>query len=189
MRRSDESTYPPGPAATRRADPSPTSKDGAEPPVSKTRRKHAMLALQDLGETLATLSPARLAALALPERLGEAIATARKLTRHEARRRQMQFVGRLMRDIDPAPIEAQLANWAAAPNREKARIASVERWRARLLETPGALDELCGRYPRTDRPRLAALLARATQERARGAPPHAFRELFRELNALLSTSE
>ena len=147
-----------------------------------------MLALQDLGETLTELSPARLAALALPERLAEAIATARKLTRHEARRRQMQFVGRLMRDIDPAPIEAQLARWAVAPNAEKARIATVERWRQRLLEEPDALDDLCAQSGRADRPRLAALIARAADERHRGSPPHAYRELFRELNALLNTS-
>jgi ribosome-associated protein len=187
MRRSDETPQPPGQEAARRSGPSAAS-DKAEPPVSKTQRKHAMLALQELGETL-TVSPARLSALALPERLAEAITTARKLTRHEARRRQLQFVGRLMRDIDPAPIEAQLANWAVAPNREKARIASVERWRTDLLENPSALDELCAQAPGVDRPRLAALIARATHERSRGAPPHAFRELFREINTLLSTSE
>jgi len=188
MRRSDERPQPPGQEAARRSGPS-AAPDKAEPPVSKTQRKHAMLALQQLGETLTELSPARLSALALPERLTEAITTARKLTRHEARRRQLQFVGRLMRDIDPAPIEAQLANWAVAPNREKARIASVERWRTDLLENPSALDELCAQAPGVDRPRLVALIARATHERSRGAPPHAFRELFREINTLLSTSE
>ena len=188
MQRSDETPRRPGQEASRRADPSAEPDNKADPTVSKTRRKHAMLALQDLGEKLTELRPDRLAALALPERLAEAIATARKLTRHEARRRQMQFVGRLMRDIDPAPIEAQLAHWAVAPNAEKARIADVERWRARLLEQPDALDQLCSRSPRADRPRLAALVARAAEERSRGSSPHAYRELFRELNSLLSTS-
>ena len=189
MRRSDETPQPTGPEANQRTGSSATPDDTVEPPVSKTRRKHAMLALQDLGETLTELSPARLSALALPERLVEAITTARKLTRHEARRRQMQFVGRLMRDIDPEPIEAQLANWAVAPNKEKARIASVERWRARLLAELDALDELCAQSRSADRPRLASLIARAAHERSRGAPPHAFRELFREVNTLLSTIE
>ncbi len=189
MHRSDETSRPPGPEATRRTKPSATAGHEVDAPVSKTRRKHAMLALQDLGEVLTELNPARLAALELPERLAEAIATARKLTRHEARRRQMQFVGRLMRDIDPVAIEAQLANWAVAPNAEKARIASVEQWRARLIAEPDALDQLCAQARNTDRPRLAALIARAGTERSRGSPPHAFRELFRELNALLSTGE
>ena len=155
-------------------------------PVSKTRRKLAMIELQDLGETLTQLSPARLAVLELPERLVDAIGIARRLDRREGRRRQMQYIGRLMRDIDPAPIEAQLALWSNAPNAEKARIAAVERWRARLLEEPASLDELCATAPRADRPRLAALVARAAAERVRGSPPHAYRELFRELNELLS---
>jgi ribosome-associated protein len=188
MQRSDETPRRPGQEASRRAEPSAEPDDKVDSTVSKTRRKHAMLALQDLGETLTGLKPDRLAALELPERLAEAIAIARKLTRHEARRRQMQYVGRLMRDIDPAPIEAQLANWAVAPNAEKARIADVERWRKRLLEEPGALEVLGTQFPRADRPRLAALVARAAEERGRGSPPHAYRELFRELNVLLSTA-
>jgi ribosome-associated protein len=187
MQRSDERPRRPGQEASRHADPSGKPDDKADAAISKTRRKHAMLALQDLGETLTELKPERLAALALPERLAEAIATARKLTRHEARRRQMQFVGRLMRDIDPLPIEAQLASWAVAPNAEKAHLAAVERWRARLLEEADALDQLCLLSPGADRGRLAALVVRAAEERRQGSPLHAYRELFRELNRLLST--
>ena len=85
-----------------------------------------MHALQHLGEALVGLSPSRLASLALPERLAEAIAEARTITRWEARRRQMQFIGRLMRDVDPEPIQASLDQWADAPNEEKARIANVD---------------------------------------------------------------
>ena len=172
--------------ATDRAEPDATGNEPA--PISKTRRKLAMIELQDLGEVLSQLSPARLAALALPERLVDAIGIARRLNRREARRRQMQYVGRLMREVDPAPIEAQLAQWSAAPNAEKARIAAVERWRTRLLEAPAALDELCATAPRADRDRLVALVARTNEERARGSPPHAYRELFRELNTLLSSN-
>jgi ribosome-associated protein len=174
----------PDATATDRVDADATANEPV--PVSKTRRKLAMIELQDLGEVLSQLSPARLAALELPERLVDAIGIARRLNRREARRRQMQYVGRLMREIDPAPIEAQLAQWSAAPNAEKARIAAVERWRARLLEAPAALEELCATAPRADRHRLLALMARSNEERARGSPPHAYRELFRELNTLLS---
>lgn len=148
-----------------------------------------MLALQDLGEALVGLSPSRLAALALPERLADAVAAAGRLTRREARRRQLQYIGRLMRDVDPAPIEARLAQWSVAPHAEKVRLAAVERWRERLLVEPDAIDELRAASPRMDRPRLAALAARAAAERARGAPPHAYRELFRELNALLASAD
>jgi ribosome-associated protein len=153
---------------------------------SKTRRKAAMHALQDLGEALVLLTPERLAALALPERLADAILQARHITRWEARRRQMQFIGRLMRDVDPLPIQAKLEQWAGASNAEKARLAHVERWRTRLLSEADALDRLCAENARADRPRLAALVARIRDERAHGEPPHAYRELFRTLNALFA---
>ena len=189
-RRRGQEAAPDGIAAPEARDVAdPDADAAATTPVSKTRRKLAMIELQDLGEVLTQLSPARLAVLELPERLVDAIGIARRLNRREARRRQMQFVGRLMRDIDPTPIEAQLAQWSAAPNAEKARIAAVERWRARLLEAPAALDELCATAPRADRPRLAALIARTGDERVRGSPPHAYRELFRELNTLLSRND
>jgi len=155
---------------------------------SKTRRKADMHALQDLGEAMVLLSPARLAALALPERLADAIADARQITKWEARRRQMQFIGRLMRDVDPVPIQARIEQWAGAPNAEKARLANVERWRTRLLSEVGALDQLCAENATADRPRLAALVARVQDERTHAQPPHGYRELFRMLNALFAAS-
>ena len=97
--------------------------------MSKTRRKAEMHDLQSLGEALVRLPAARLAELGLPERLADAIEQARAISKHEARRRQMQFIGRLMRDVDPDPIRARLAQWGEAPAAEKARLAAVERWR------------------------------------------------------------
>ncbi len=158
------------------------------PALSKTRRKTEMHDLQSLGETLVQLSAPRLSELGLPERLFDAIEQARAITKHEARRRQMQYIGRLMREVDPDPIRAHLAQWGAAPAAEKARLAAVERWRERLLADPAALDQLCAAAPHADRARLSALVARVQGERARAAPPHAYRELFRALNTLLSTA-
>lgn len=71
-----------------------------------------MHALQDLGRELVLLEPSKVASLDLPERLAEAIALARRLTRHEAKRRQMQYIGRLMRDVDPQPLIDALARWS-----------------------------------------------------------------------------
>jgi ribosome-associated protein len=153
-------------------------------PVSKTRRKKAMHDLQALGEALVALDRSRLATLDLPERLADAIAQARTVTKHEARRRQMQYVGRLMRDVDPAPIAATLAQWARGPRAEKAQFAAVEHWRDRLLADDAALDELLALHPGADRPRIAALVHDARREREAGGPPHRFRELFRRLKAL-----
>jgi len=86
----------------RARDASPKENEALEPP-SKTRRKQEMHALQDLGEALVALDPQRLASLDLPERLTDAIKLARTVTRHEARRRQLQYIGRLMRDVDAEP--------------------------------------------------------------------------------------
>jgi ribosome-associated protein len=174
----------PDPDATAR----PADADAAELPPSKTRRKAEMHALQDLGEALTALSPARLATLAaeaqLPERLVEAIAEARGITAWGGRKRQLQFVGKLMRDVDPEPIRRRLDAWAHGHDLDTAHQHALERWRERLLAEPDAQDALAQAYPTLDRPRLRALLARAREEREHGAPPHAYRELFRFLKAL-----
>ena len=94
-----------------------TAPDGAPPQPSKSARKRAMHELQALGEELCAIDPARLAELALPESLAEAIGDARRITAHEARRRQLQFIGRLMRDIDPEPIRAALARYHSGHRR------------------------------------------------------------------------
>jgi ribosome-associated protein len=157
-------------------------------PPSKTRRKAEMHALRDLGEALVALDPRRFAELAaeaeLPDRLVDAIREARSITAWGGRKRQLQYVGKLMRDVDPQPIRRCLDLWAHGQAIDAARQHALERWRERLIAEPAALDLLAARKPRLDRPRLRALIAQARDERARGRPPHAFRELFRELKAL-----
>ena len=159
----------------------------AAPAPSKTRRKRDMEALQDLGARLVELDADRLATLGLPERLVDAVALARRITRHEARRRQLQYIGRLMRDIDPGPVEAAFARWAEGPAEERARFAALERWRTRLLEEPAALDAFVAEYPEADRAALHRAVAAALEERARGGPPHHQRALFRALRTLVKT--
>ena len=154
--------------------------DGAAPP-SKTRRKHAMHALQDLGEELVSLDPARLRTLDLPEALHDAVTLARTITRHEARRRQMQYIGRLMRDVDPAPLELALRRWSEGPAEERARFAALERWRTRLLDEAGGLVDFVAAHPAADRAELASLVHAARAERTAGGPPHRQRALFRAI--------
>ena len=107
----------------------PTDGEAAGARPSKTRLKHEMEALQELGETLVSLDAARLRSLELPERLVDAVVLARGITKHEARRRQMQYLGRLMRDVDPAPIRAALERWAAGAPSDHALFAAAEHWR------------------------------------------------------------
>lgn len=143
-----------------------------------------MLALQTLGTTLVDLDPARLAALDLPEPLAEAIAQARSIVKHEARRRQLQYIGRLMRDVDAAPIRAALERADALSHAERARFAAAERWRERLLADDSALTAFVTAHPAADRAELATLVREARAERASGRPPHRFRALFRRISEL-----
>lgn len=174
------------PADALEAPSADAGKDGLPP--SKTRRKAEMHALQDLGEALIRLDPKRLAEIAseaaLPERLVDAIREAQSITAWGGRKRQLQFVGKLMRDVDPEPVRRRLALWAHGHAVDSARQHALEQWRDRLIAEPAALDLLAAEKPRLDRPRFRALIARARDEQARGQPPHAFRELFRELKAL-----
>jgi ribosome-associated protein len=150
---------------------------------SKSQRKRESHALQDLGSELVELSDEQLAAIDMPENLRDAVLEARRLAgRHEARRRQMQYVGKLMRHIDPAPIRERIDSYKAVSTAATARLHLLERWRARLLEDDAALTELMSAYPHADAARIRTLVRNAERERAGGQPPKSFRALFQLLN-------
>src|SRR5687768_11187128 len=107
--------------------------------ISKSRRKREMLALQDLGVELIELNDQQLAAIELPEILRDAVLEARRITDFEGRRRQTQYVGKLMRTVDPAPIRARLGSWKAQSRSHTAQFKRVEALRERLLGEEGAL--------------------------------------------------
>jgi len=148
---------------------------------SKTRRKQEMHELQELGAALVGLSSAHLEAMSLPEELARAVREARRIQSHGARRRQVQFIGRLMRDLDPEPIRAQLAAVEGGSAAARARHQRLEHWRARLMADDGALTEFAREYARADLQQLRALLRNARREQAEGRPPRAFRDLFRAI--------
>jgi ribosome-associated protein len=149
--------------------------------LSKTRRKQEMHELQALGAALVGLSATHLERMALPVALAQAVHEARRIGSHQARRRQVQYIGRLMRGIDAEPIRAQLAAVHGGSAQERARHQRVERWRARLLEDDGALTEFARAHAAGDLQRLRALIRNARREQAAGRPPRALRELFRVL--------
>jgi ribosome-associated protein len=152
---------------------------------SKTQRKREMHELQALGVRLVELNPAQLAAIGLPEGLRDAIEFAQRTTKHEARRRQMQYIGKLMRSVDPEPIREKLKVWDGVSAEHTARQHRVERVRDRLLEDDSALDELRRAHPAIDVRHLRALARKAREERAAGTPPRAYRELFRTLREII----
>ena len=161
----------------------------AEEKPSKTQRKRAMHELQELGERLIGLNPEQLAAIALPENLHEAVEQAQRITRHEARRRQLQYIGRLMRAVDPEPIREKLKVWDGVSTEETARVHRIERWREKLLENDGAIGALVHAHPGIDTQRLRALARNAREERNAGRPLRAYRELFRALRDIIADSQ
>jgi len=122
------------------------SADLIDLPVSKTRLKQAMTSLQELGVELVELRDDQLTRIPLPEGLRDAIGAARRIRSREGRRRQLQYIGRLMRDTDAEPIRDALAT-ITAPVREAVRAQQLaERWRERLLTEDVALAELASRH-------------------------------------------
>jgi ribosome-associated protein len=152
--------------------------------VSKTRRKQEMHELQALGAALVELPEARILSLDLAEDLREAVLEAKRISSHEARRRQLQYIGRLMRDVDPAPIRARLEALEGSSAEAIARHKRLEQLRERLLADDGALTELVAAHPGADAQALRTLIRNARREHKEGRPPRAFRELFRALKSL-----
>jgi ribosome-associated protein len=161
---------------------------GAPTRPSKTARKHAMHDLQALGVALIALEPRRLAELELPERLADAIGAARRITAHEGRRRQIQYVGRLMREVDPAPIREALDRLEQVPREQKARFAAVEAWRTRLVDDPAALDLFLAQYPDADRAALVRAVDLVRNAAGSGHAPRPGRELFRLLRKVVDAA-
>ena len=148
-------------------------------PVSKTKKKQAMHALQDIGKELVKLPANKLERLDLPEELRRAVEDCRRFTKHEAIRRQMQYIGRLMRGVDEAPIARQLAAWRGESDEEKALLHRIERWRDRLIENDEALTLFLNEYPQTDATQLRQLIRNARHEAANNKPPKSSRAIFR----------
>jgi ribosome-associated protein len=165
---------------------SPDIPDAAQPGErpSKSQRKRAMHALQDLGAALVALSAERLASIEMPEDLRQAVREAQRLTRHEARRRQLQYIGRLMRDVDPLPIREALAALNGGSAAETARQHRLERLRERLLEDEATLTEIGSAFPGADLQHLRQLRRNALREREQARPPRSYRELFRALREM-----
>jgi ribosome-associated protein len=146
--------------------------------VSKTRKEREMTELQALGAALVDVPAAQLKGL-LSEQLLEAVLEAKRITSHEAKRRQLQYIGRLMRDVDPAPIRARLAEIEGGSAQAVARHKRLETWRSRLLEDDAALTEFAAEHPGADLQALRALIRNTRKEQKEGKPPRSYRELFR----------
>ncbi len=145
---------------------------------SKTKRKEAMHELQDLGAQLVELSVGQLKRINLPENILHAVRECQKITAHGARRRQIQFIGKLMRGTDDEPIRAGLALIRGESSAETARLHRLERLRTRFLEDETVLSEIAGLWPDADLQHLRQLRRNALKEQEAGKPPKSFRAIF-----------
>ena len=159
--------------------------DAAPERISKSQHKRDMAALQALGASLLDLPQARVDALPISEDLAAALRVARRITSHEARRRQVQYIGRLMREEDPAPIRAALAAAAGQSAAARAHHRQLEQWRERLIADDAALTAFASEHPAADLQVLRTLIRNARREIAGAHPPRAQRELFRLVRGLL----
>jgi len=156
-----------------------------ELPPSKTKIKKQMHELRDLGAELTGLSKDQLAQLDLPENLHDAIREMKNINKFGAQRRQMQYIGKLMREVDTTPILAKLDGWKGTSQRHVAYMHLLERWRDRLLESDGALTELLSDHPQADVQHLRALIRNAKKEISANKPPKNYREIFQVLKEII----
>jgi len=152
---------------------------------SKTQLKKEMHDLQALGEALVELGDDRLTALALPEPLLDAVREFQRTRSHEGRRRQMQYIGKLMRHADAEPIREAVAASRLGRARDALALHEAEHWRSELIAGDAALTAWTTRHPGTDLQQLRSLIRAARKEAAEPGPPgaaprkgRAFRELF-----------
>jgi ribosome-associated protein len=153
-------------------------------PPSKTKLKNEAEAQQALGVRLCELSKEKLLKLDLPESVYAAVLESKKITANGAIRRHRQYLGRLMREIDTAPIEEQLAKWDGKNQEENAKFHQLERWRERMIKDMKVLDEFIALYPQTDIQQMRTLIRNAQKEMLANKPPKSSREIFKLLREM-----
>jgi ribosome-associated protein len=154
--------------------------------LSKSARKREAATLQELGVKLSALPDQEIKDLDLPENLFIALRALRRLPSHGAQVRQRQYIGKLMREIDPEPVLAKLAERKQRHDVEIRQFQQIERWRDRLLsDAADAVDAFLQEVPTADRATLLRLVEKASRERAEQRSPVGARELFAYLRQML----
>jgi ribosome-associated protein len=157
---------------------------------SRSQQRREALEVLELARQLSELTPQQIARLPVPDSLIPHIDETRRIPSHGAHKRQLQFLAKQMRREDDDTLEAirdALDSSGESARLETAMLHRAEAWRERLMaDGDAALTELMDEYPHADRQHLRQLARNAHEEKLRNKPPHAFRELFRELRELLA---
>jgi len=154
---------------------------------SKSQLKREMTALQKLGEDLVAESRDRVKRVPMPEDVRDAILECQQIKDHEGRRRQMQYVGKKMRTLEPdelAAIQRTLDSWKGLSKADTAAMHALERGREKLLADDNALTELMADHPELNAQNMRTLIRNARKEQAENKPPKAYREIFQILKQL-----
>lgn len=149
---------------------------------SRSALKRESDRLQKLGESLLDLPDSQLAEIELPGPLAEAIETAKKITSRSGLKRQRQYIGKVMRHIDPEPIEKFLEQLKEQQGEMNAHHHQLEKWRDQLIDGDhNTLTELMDQYPALNAQQLRQLIRNAQKEKKENKPPKYYRELFKYL--------
>jgi ribosome-associated protein len=154
---------------------------------SKSQLKREMTALQKLGAELIAEPRERVKRVPMPEEVRDAILVCQTIKDHEGRRRQLQYVGKMMRTLEEeevALIRRTIDSWKQPSRAETAAMHALERRRDKLLANDGALTELRAQYPELDVQQMRTLIRNARREQAENKPPKAYREIFQVLKQL-----
>lgn len=156
----------------------------AENSISKSQKKRNMLALQSVGGELVLLSTEVIAKLDLPDELRVAVLDAKRIpgSKHGGNKRQMQYIGRLMREVDPAPILIQLQALKAPNQKQTAQHHLAERWRERMLADATSIAAFVREFPEAEQTTLEKYLADAKDDHSKQRPPKNFRLLYQTLH-------
>lgn len=152
---------------------------------SKSQKKREVEALQELGAKLVELSTDQIKKIDMPDELRTALKEAHRLApRTEGMRRQLQFIGRIMRKVDPAPLQAALDRIAGLSAAENVRMHQREKLRDRLIADEKVIEEILAKYPQADVQYLRQQRRNAIREHELKKPPKAYREIYRVLREL-----
>lgn len=158
--------------------------------ISKSERKRQMHALQDLGVQLSHLKADQIEELPLSSALVEALAQTKNINKHEARRRHLQYIGKLMRKEDDETIELAeqlLSRLKQAHQSNTDALHQVESWRDRILSSqPTEIEAFLEDHPEADRQWLRQAVRQHQQEKKLNKPPAAARKLFKYLQEIIS---
>ena len=158
--------------------------------ISKSQRKRDADAVQNLGKNILALSQEAQNSLDLPESLVNALNDARKIKKNSALKRQLQYIGKLMRNIDVEPIYEQHLKLTNHYDKDIKVLHHLEKWRDRLLaEGDKALEVLLNEKPNADRQHLRQLVRQSAKETKLKKPPKSAREIFKYLKVLFTDSE